>query len=216
MQKWTPKFDVVNNKIDRIVAWIRLSEMNIHFYHKNVIQRLGQIIGPVIKIDSNTIAVQRGKFARLVVELDLQKPLVSQFNLEGRIQKVEYENLPTICFGCGKFGHYKETCPDSTYINHMTKDNLISVTEADKRAIVLTREVDCREPKFGSWMVVARKPRPLKVTDKETLKILEKDLHMLKIMQSRFGVLEDLVNEDMNPQDHDTNSVSQQDPIVPI
>ena len=146
VQQWTPEFDVVHNKIDRIVAWIRLSEMNIHFYHKNIHRRLGQIIGPVIKIDSNTVAAQRGKFARLAVELDLQKPLVSQFNLEGRIQRVEYENLPMICFGCGKFGHYKDTCPDRTDINPMAKDNPVPLTEAEKQDFVVVGE----EPKFGS------------------------------------------------------------------
>ncbi|XP_052299741.1 uncharacterized protein LOC107177420 [Citrus sinensis] len=152
VQKWTPDFDVVNNKIDHIVAWIRLSEMNIHFYHKHIIRRLGQIIGPVVKIDSNTITAQRGKFARPAVELDLQKPLISQFNLEGRIQKVEYENLPTICFGCSKFGHYREACPDSADITHMAKYDQHSLTEADKHDIVLTEDLDCQKPKFGSWM----------------------------------------------------------------
>lgn len=94
VQQWSPDFDVATNKIDRIVAWIPLSGMNIHFCHKTI-----------IKIDYNTIATQTRKFARSAVQLDLEKPLVSQFNFEGRIQKVEYENLPLICFCYGKFGH---------------------------------------------------------------------------------------------------------------
>ncbi|XP_024043278.1 uncharacterized protein LOC112099971 [Citrus clementina] len=150
VQKWSPDFDVVNNKINRIVAWIRLSKMNIQFYHKNIIRRLGHIIGLVIKIDNNTVTAQRGKFARLAVELDLQKPLVSQFNLEGRIQKVEYENLPTICFGCGKFGHFNDACPDSADINIMAKDNPTPPTEAERQAVVVAAASDYQEPKFGS------------------------------------------------------------------
>lgn len=67
-----------------------------------------------------------------MVELDLQKPLVSQFNLEGKIQKVEYENLPMICFGCGKFGHYKDACSDSVDIDPMAKDNPIPLMEVEK------------------------------------------------------------------------------------
>ena len=143
VQKWTPYFDAINNKIDHIVAWICLSEMNIHFYHKHIIRWLGKIIGPVVKIDSNTITAQRGKFARLAVELDLQKPLASQFNLEGRIQKVEYKNLPTIYFGFGKFGHYREACPDSADITHMAKDDQLSLTDADKHDIVVIEDLDC-------------------------------------------------------------------------
>lgn len=50
------------------------------------------------------------------------------------------------------------------------------------------------EPKFGSWMVVARKPRPRKVTEKDNPKNQEKDRHIPRIMQSCFGVLKDLVN----------------------
>ena len=216
VQKCTPDFDVVNNKIDRIVAWIRLSEMNIHFYHKNIIRWLGQIIGPVVKIDSNTITAQRGKFSRLAVELDLQKPLVSQFNLEGRIQKVEYKNLPTICFGCGKFGHYREACPDSVDITHTAKEDQLSLTETDKHDIVVTKDLDCQKPKFGEWMVVTRQPRPRKVTDKDTPKAIDKNRNRSGISQSRFGALAELTNEDMHPQDYDDDSVSHREPMISI
>lgn len=216
VQKWSPDFDVVNNKINHIVAWIRLSQMNIQFYHKSIIRRLGHIIGPVIKIDNNTITAQRGKFARLAVELDLQKPLVSQFNLEGRIQKVEYENLPTICFGCGKFGHFKDTCPDSADINIMAKDTPAPPTEAEGQAVVVAAATDYREPKFGSWMVVARQPRPRKVLAKDNPKVPDKDQHMPKTSQSRFGALEDLDIEGEISQDHDTDPGSQREPMMPI
>ncbi|XP_052289995.1 uncharacterized protein LOC127899891 [Citrus sinensis] len=113
VQQWSPSFDVTTNKIEKIVAWIRLAEMNIHLYHKNIIRCLGEIVRPVVKIDYKTVEVQRGKFTRIAVEIDLHKPLISQFNFDGRIQRVEYEYLPTICFGCGKIGHYKDACPDN-------------------------------------------------------------------------------------------------------
>ena len=32
VQQWTPEFDAITNRVDRIVAWIRLSGMNIHFF----------------------------------------------------------------------------------------------------------------------------------------------------------------------------------------
>ncbi|GAY66424.1 hypothetical protein CUMW_248640 [Citrus unshiu] len=98
------------------MAWIRLAEMNIHFYNKNIIRHLGEIVGPMVKIDHKTVEAQRGKFARIAVEIDLNKPLISQFNFEGRIQRVEYEYLPTICFVCGKIGHYKDACLDSAEV----------------------------------------------------------------------------------------------------
>ncbi|KAH9670348.1 reverse transcriptase domain-containing protein [Citrus sinensis] len=96
------------------VAWIRLPGMPHHYYHKRILRMLGQVIGKVIKIDYNTESPCRGKFARIAVELDLAKPLCSQFLLDGKLQKVEYENLPLICYECGKYSHLSITCLERT------------------------------------------------------------------------------------------------------
>ena len=42
------------------------------------------------------------------MELNLKKPLVSQFLMDGRVQRVEYEDLPMICFQCGRYSHVSE------------------------------------------------------------------------------------------------------------
>ncbi|KAJ1421055.1 Zinc finger, CCHC-type [Sesbania bispinosa] len=83
--------------------------------------RIGDMIGRTVKVDSNTMKPRngvweetvtgRGKFARLCVEVDLCRPLVSKFELLGRTYSVEYEGLHLICFGCGKYGHRSEGCP---------------------------------------------------------------------------------------------------------
>lgn len=71
VQQWTPSFDVSTNRIDKIVAWIRLAEMNIHYYNKNIIQRLGGIVGPMIRIDYKIVEAQQRKYARMAVGIDL-------------------------------------------------------------------------------------------------------------------------------------------------
>ncbi|KAK9190247.1 hypothetical protein WN943_018849 [Citrus x changshan-huyou] len=87
VQPWTPSFDFTNTALD-------------------------QVTGNVIKIDSNTASSTRGRFARLAVSISLTRMLVSQFELDGKVQKVGYEGLPEICFKCGRYGHnnsnYKE------------------------------------------------------------------------------------------------------------
>ncbi|KAL9416731.1 hypothetical protein AB3S75_039842 [Citrus x aurantiifolia] len=113
VQPWSPHFDSSNEKIDKITAWIRLPGMPLHYYHKKIIRMLGHVIEKVIKIDYNTELATRGKFARIAVEVSLGSPLISQFLLDGRIQRIEYEALPTICFGCGKYGHISSSCPDN-------------------------------------------------------------------------------------------------------
>ncbi|CAI0430802.1 unnamed protein product [Linum tenue] len=94
-----------------MIVWVQLPALKIHFYHKEVLTSLGNLIGRTIKLDYHTLTKQRAKFARLAVEVDLSKPLVPRIWLDDDWQKVEYENLPTVCFDCGKIGHQSTDCP---------------------------------------------------------------------------------------------------------
>lgn len=42
---------------------------------------------------------------------------MSQFELDGKVQKVEYEGLPVICFMCGRYGHNSNTCKEAGAAN---------------------------------------------------------------------------------------------------
>lgn len=122
VQQWNPHFDSSNDNIDNIVAWIRLLGMPLHYYHKRV-RMIGNVVGKVIRIDYNTESLTRGKFARIAVEVSLNKPLCSHFCLDGKMQKVEYENFPVICFNCGIYGHKNENCPQLKTIKGATKNS---------------------------------------------------------------------------------------------
>ncbi|GER36318.1 zinc knuckle (CCHC-type) family protein [Striga asiatica] len=51
-------------------------------------------------------------YARLAVVLDIRKPLCASFAIRGKVQRVEYEFFPNICFHCGIYGHAVALCPD--------------------------------------------------------------------------------------------------------
>lgn len=57
------------------------------------------------------LSASRGKFARVCVEVDLNKPLEASYKLKGQLWKVQYESLRTLCFSCEIYGHSKEGCP---------------------------------------------------------------------------------------------------------
>ncbi|GAY64941.1 hypothetical protein CUMW_237410 [Citrus unshiu] len=42
---------------------------------------------------------------------------------DGKMQKVEYENFPVICFNCGIYGHKNENCPQLKTIKGATKNS---------------------------------------------------------------------------------------------
>ncbi|KAL4385985.1 hypothetical protein GQ457_09G013820 [Hibiscus cannabinus] len=85
----------------------------------------------------------RGRFARMAVSLDLRKPLVSKLFINGRLQVVEYESLPTIFFECGKYGHVKDVCP------------VVNNANAVDTTIFVPPVIDTpsmTNESFGSWM----------------------------------------------------------------
>ena len=117
VQPWTPSFDFTKTAIDQVIVWIRLPGLAIHLYDRKILQKLRDLVGMVIKIDANTASSRRGHFARVAVTISLDKPLVSQFILDGKIQKMEYEGLLVICFKCGRYGYNSNTCKGAGVAN---------------------------------------------------------------------------------------------------
>ena len=66
--------------------WIRLPELSIEFYEHNALLKIGRAIGPVLRIDANTANGARGRFSRLCVQVNLDKPLVKSIFL-GRLKQ---------------------------------------------------------------------------------------------------------------------------------
>lgn len=93
------------------MAWIKLPRLPGYMYRQQILREIGSLVGKVAKIYFNTDNKTRGRFARLAMYVNLDAPLVSQIIIEDKIQKIEYEFLPTACFQCGKYRHLKEVCP---------------------------------------------------------------------------------------------------------
>ena len=106
VRKWQPDFDPFKASIECIAAWIRHPGLAVEYYDTEVLSQVGDNIG----IDANTKLQYWGKFARLCVELDLEKPLQPWFLVNGKMHMIEYEGLHQVCFACGRFGHAKGNC----------------------------------------------------------------------------------------------------------
>ncbi|KAG8499479.1 hypothetical protein CXB51_005945 [Gossypium anomalum] len=110
VQPWTNEFCPSQPYPSLMLAWIRLPGLLGYLYKKKIIEVIRNTIEKVVRLDFNTDSRTRGRFARLVAYINLDRPLVAQVLVNGRIQKVEYKALPTICFSCGKYGHTKDLC----------------------------------------------------------------------------------------------------------
>ncbi|KAK9105065.1 hypothetical protein Scep_021909 [Stephania cephalantha] len=50
-------------------------------------------------------------FSRMAVVLNLTKSLKSKIVVDGKLQRVDYERLPLVCYKCARYGHVVENCP---------------------------------------------------------------------------------------------------------
>ena len=73
-------------------------------------KEIGSAIGPVLRIDSYTAAGSRGSYARLCIQIDLDKPLIKSIRIGRLVQQVKYEGISSLCFCCGRLGHKQENC----------------------------------------------------------------------------------------------------------
>ena len=93
-----------------MAVWVRFPELPIEFYDASVLKEIGSVIGPILRIDSYTASETRGGYARLRVQIDLDKPLISSIRVGKLVQRVLYEGISSLCFCCGKLGHKQESC----------------------------------------------------------------------------------------------------------
>ncbi|MBA0732557.1 hypothetical protein Gogos_016638, partial [Gossypium gossypioides] len=128
--------------------------MNVENGYYLILEEIGNLVGQVVKLDVKIDSESRGQFARMVLSIDLGKPLTSQVLINGRMQQVEFEILPTVCFSCGKYGHPKSSCSSSL------ADQIIQGGKEDSPK-VMNNEADSTAMRdaFGPWMLVERKSR---------------------------------------------------------
>ncbi|CAI0391510.1 unnamed protein product [Linum tenue] len=161
VQQWSPRFKASDPLPKTMIVWVQLPALKIHFYHREILTSLGNLIGRTIKLDYHTLTQQRAKFARLAVEVDLTKHLVPRIWLDDEWQKVEYENLSEVCFKCGKIGHDRSLCPDNQPAPILALpaigESLSNLTISPESASA-TSSADSN-PGFGPWMLVTRKSR---------------------------------------------------------
>lgn len=57
----------------------------MEYYNPDFLMKIGENIGRPVKVDHVTSFVYRGMFARICVDVDLNKPFVSKFMLKKRV-----------------------------------------------------------------------------------------------------------------------------------
>ncbi|XP_048633624.1 uncharacterized protein LOC125607999 [Brassica napus] len=111
VQAWSPEFDPLKDEIVTTPVWVRLSHIPVNFYHKTILMGIAKGLGRPIKVDLTTLKFERARYARICVEVNLNKPLKGSVMVNGERYYVSYEGISAICSMCGMFGHLVHACP---------------------------------------------------------------------------------------------------------
>lgn len=157
VQRWRPNFIADSAKITSLPVWVRFPWLPLEYYTKEWLRYAGDTLGKTIKVDETTLAAARGRFARVCIEIDLNKPLVANYRLRGIEGQVQYEGLQDLCFTCGKYGHKEVKCPLSILESEATR-----VENGESKEKVPASDQGRSEDQrtgYGPWMVAQRNRR---------------------------------------------------------
>ncbi|KAL5743601.1 hypothetical protein ACOSQ2_026717 [Xanthoceras sorbifolium] len=107
VQRWRPNFVPGEGPIREMPVWLRLSGLPMEWVDAGLLWKLGGILGKTYRMDQITKAQSRGRYARLCIEIDISKPLRSYMKVDGKIIRIEYENLSIVCLPVVRLGMYK-------------------------------------------------------------------------------------------------------------
>ncbi|KAG2274425.1 hypothetical protein Bca52824_056980 [Brassica carinata] len=110
---WKAFGSYLMDEIDTTPVWVCLSHIPVNFYHKTILMGITKGLGRPIKVDLTTLKFERARFARICVEVNLNKPLKGSVLINGERYFVSYEGISAICLNCDMYGHLVHACPQN-------------------------------------------------------------------------------------------------------
>lgn len=232
VQQWSANFNPFSNLPRKVISWVRIPNIPLECYTKRFITRLGNRIGKTLRVDMHTLSescndghkVERGRYARICVELDLQKKLISRVIAANSVYNVEYEGLNVICFSCGRYGHRKEVCPNVAggRPQYTGEASMEGETQTQRPPTAMpAKPSPIPEEKFGTWMLVGNTQKArFSKKDPPKSKKGEQGRNSNNVRQgpavgpsSRFDILRDLEGEEIkdNGQEYPSNMA-----VIPV
>ncbi|KAL3511205.1 hypothetical protein ACH5RR_030606 [Cinchona calisaya] len=133
LHKWELNIEVNDDKFKISPLWVQVRNFPLHWFSKEVGWKIGRVFYLVKDVIFSQIGGKDGKFIKLLVEIDVTKPLLigTVVRVDGDMKWVtfKYEKLPDFCYACGIIGHSENSCPNKGQGGN-----------------------DKEEPQFGSWL----------------------------------------------------------------
>ncbi|KAG1326735.1 hypothetical protein COCNU_01G006690 [Cocos nucifera] len=143
LEHWRPNFSAGTDSVNTATLWMRLPDLPMEMWDRSLLLRVASAMGVPKFIDNCTEEAVRGGYAKDCVQVDLSRPLRPGVDIvasgKRRWRQFKYENIPILCFMCGRVGHLEEEC------------SRIDPEEVERRKKAGSRL-------YGPWMVISRVP----------------------------------------------------------
>lgn len=83
VRRWDLDFHPEVTTIDKTLVWVRFPILNLLYYDESILMAMGVMVGTSVRVDKNTLGVARGRYARVCVEIELQKPVIGKVWVNG-------------------------------------------------------------------------------------------------------------------------------------
>ncbi|XP_057785444.1 uncharacterized protein LOC131002986 [Salvia miltiorrhiza] len=114
IREWVPDFDPYKESSALSQVWLRIYYLPHEYWHPEVIIGIARYVGLPIKLDGFAFAGHVGHFARVLVDMDVSKPIPETLTVDEGTRSFEvefvYENLPHFCGYCKLAGHNIAQC----------------------------------------------------------------------------------------------------------
>jgi hypothetical protein len=127
---WSKDFNPKLQQNSFVQVWVRIYGLSQEYWHKNILFTIAGSLGTPICIDSVTAKPMHertfGRFARVLVDIDISQPLRYKVLVERKgyafFVELEYEHIPDFCSACKVIGHHVNNCKRSNNEVEMNKE----------------------------------------------------------------------------------------------
>ncbi|KAL4296472.1 hypothetical protein GQ457_12G000200 [Hibiscus cannabinus] len=145
IKPYVPVYAIMEYVFHFMTIWVRVYKLPLRAMNRDMGLHLGGTVGTALGVDHRVEGGNMGEFLRILVEVDIRKPLRRCVLLQNGLAKqaspcpIRYERLPDFCYSCGLVGHVLSSCTTKS--------------AAD----------DGQKLQYGSWLRVStQQPRPRK------------------------------------------------------
>ncbi|CAE6128896.1 unnamed protein product [Arabidopsis arenosa] len=115
VNEWNPETSLAPPDLSAMPMWIDLKGVHGFVFSHKGLEFISRSVGKFVKLHPNTERCFRLDVARLLVEVNLQKPLTEQISFanekgEEILVSVSYPWLPPKCKLCSHWGHLEKDC----------------------------------------------------------------------------------------------------------